>query len=189
MLEQIGELQAQVDRIQDEAEEFKKNIDILASKKEASQAQLESVETHLRDAKEKASVQVNKIEELQFQLDLAIFDKANLANELEAAKSEVAVANIKVDAKVSQFKVDVEDIQEQAKSMVDHARWQARREALEGVHARDFDIPAEIENAKAEEARARKLAFPEEDSKSLSESEGREDPEGGDAASDEDQAT
>ncbi|XP_070039653.1 uncharacterized protein [Nicotiana tomentosiformis] len=187
-LEQIREIQAQVDTIQAEAEEFKKNMDILASKREVAQAQLESIETQLRAAKEKASVQVKKIEELQSQLDLAISDKANLANELEAAKSEVSMANIKADAKVSQFKVDVEAIQAQAKSMVDHARWKAR-EALEGVHAQDFDILAEIENAKAEEARARKLAFYEEDSESLSESEGGEDPEGEDATSDEDQAT
>ncbi|XP_070049457.1 uncharacterized protein [Nicotiana tomentosiformis] len=122
-LEQIGELQAQVDTIQAEAEEFKKNIDIFASKREAAQAQLESAETHIRATKEKASVQVKKIEELQSQLDLAISDKANLSNELEAAKSEVVVANTKADAKVSQFKVDVEAIQAQAKNMVDHARW------------------------------------------------------------------
>ncbi|XP_019225325.1 PREDICTED: uncharacterized protein LOC109206910 [Nicotiana attenuata] len=135
-LEQIGELQKQVDTIRAEAEEFKKNMDILASKKEAAQTQLESTEIQLRAAREKASVQVKKIDELQSQL-------ANLANELEAAKSEVAVANTKAHAN----------------------------------------------NAKVEEARAQKLAFPEEDSDSLSESEGGEDPEGGDVASDEDQAT
>lgn len=122
-------------------------------------------------------------------MDLASSNKANLANELEAAKSEVAVANSKADSKVAQFKVDVEAIQAQAKSMVDHAWWQALREALEGVHAQDFDILTEIKNTKKEEDRARKLAFPEEDSESLSESEGGEDPYGGDATSDEDRAT
>nr|XP_033510044.1 uncharacterized protein LOC104088775 [Nicotiana tomentosiformis] len=45
--EQIGRLQTQVDMIQAEAEEFKKNMDILVSKKEIVQAQLESVETQL----------------------------------------------------------------------------------------------------------------------------------------------
>ncbi|XP_070050162.1 uncharacterized protein [Nicotiana tomentosiformis] len=123
--EQIEELREQVDTIQAEAEEFKKNTDILATKKEAAQAQLESAESQLRAVKEKALVQVKKIEKPQSQLDLAISDKANLANELEAAKSEVVVAITKVDAKVSQFKVDVEAIQAQDKSMVDHARWKA----------------------------------------------------------------
>ena len=119
---------------------------------------------------------------------LAISYKANMANKLEAAKSEVVVTNTKAYAKVAQFKVDVEAIQTQAKSMVDHAKWQALREALAGVHAQDFDLLAEIENAKAKETRAQKLAFPEEDSESLRKFEDWENPEGGDAASDEDQA-
>nr|XP_009763805.1 PREDICTED: tropomyosin beta chain-like [Nicotiana sylvestris] len=144
--------QAQVDTIQAEAEEFMKNMDLLASKKEAVQAQLELSETQLRDAKEKTLVQDKKIEELQSQLDSAISGKENLAKELEAAKSEVVVTMTEANGKVAQYKVDVK-------------------------------------NAKAEEARAWKLAFPEEDSKSLSESEGGEDPEDEDVASDEDWAT
>ncbi|XP_070046743.1 uncharacterized protein [Nicotiana tomentosiformis] len=124
--------QAQVDTIQAEAGEFKKNMDILVSKREAAQAQLESAETQLRAAKEKASVQVKKIEELQSQLDLVISNKANLANELEAAKSEVVVANTKADAKVSQFKVNFEAIQAQAKSMADHARWASSKGSPRG---------------------------------------------------------
>nr|XP_009589372.1 uncharacterized protein LOC104086748 [Nicotiana tomentosiformis] len=138
-----------------EAEEFKKNMDILASKKETVQAQLESAEAQLQAAKEKASVQ------------------ASLADELEVARSEVAVA--KSEAK--------------AKGMVEHAKWQARRESLEGVQDQGFDIMAEIEKARVEEAKARKLAFPKEDSESSSESEDGEDPEDGDATSDEDQAS
>ncbi|XP_070057690.1 uncharacterized protein [Nicotiana tomentosiformis] len=186
---QVRQMLEQIDVIQAEAEEFKKNMDILASKKETVQAQLELAETQLQAVKEKASVQVKKIEELQYQLDLAISYKANLANEFEVARSEMVVDNAKADAKVAQFKIDAEAIQAKAKSMVDHAKWQARREALEGVHAQGFDILAEIENDKTEEARARKLAFPEEDSESLSESEDGEDTEDGDATSDEDHAT
>nr|XP_009603898.1 uncharacterized protein LOC104098781 [Nicotiana tomentosiformis] len=47
--------------------------------------------------------------------------------------------------------------------MVKHAKWKSRREPLEGVHARDFDLLAEIENAKIYEAKVRKLAYPEEE--------------------------
>ncbi|XP_070023420.1 uncharacterized protein [Nicotiana sylvestris] len=157
-------------------------MNILASKREAAQEQLESAEIQLRDARKKASVQVKKIKELQSQL-------ANLANELEAAKSKVAVAKTKADAKVAQYKVDVEAIQVHAKSMMDHAKCQARRDALEKVHDQGFDIQAELENAKVEETSARKMAFPDEDTDSLSESEGGEDPEGGDVASNEDHTT
>ncbi|XP_070041395.1 uncharacterized protein [Nicotiana tomentosiformis] len=193
-LEQIGRLNLQVDELMDEEEKFKENMDILASKMEAVQAQLESVEAQLRAAKENASVQIERVKELQSRLDLATSDKASLANELEVARSEVAVAisevteaNKRADAKVDQFRIDVEVNQAKAKSMVEHAKWQAQREALEGVIAQGFDVEFVIENAKAEETRARRLAFPEEDSDSSSESEGGEDPE--DTASDEDQAT
>ncbi|XP_019223659.1 PREDICTED: uncharacterized protein LOC109205408 [Nicotiana attenuata] len=131
---------------------------------------------------ERTSVQAKKIEELQFRL-------ANLANELEVAKSEVAAANTKANATATQYKVDVGAIQALYKIMVDHAKWQARKDALEEVHAQGFDIQAALENAKVEEATARKLAFPEEDSDSLSESEGGEDLEDADAAYDEDLST
>ncbi|XP_070054471.1 uncharacterized protein C4H3.14c-like [Nicotiana tomentosiformis] len=158
-LEQIRRLNSQVDELMTEGEKFKKNMDILASKKEAVQAQLESAEAQLRAAKENASVHIERVKELQSGLDLATSNKASLANELEVAK---------------------------AKSMVEHAKWKARREALEEVSAQGFNDEAENENAKAEENKARRLAIPEEDSDSSSESEGGEDPK--DVASEEDQA-
>nr|XP_016438135.1 PREDICTED: uncharacterized protein LOC107764120 [Nicotiana tabacum] len=176
--EQIGRLQKQVDAIQAEEVECKKNMDILASKKEIVQAQLESAETQLQVAKENASVQIEKIKELQHRLDLAVSDKASLADELEVARSEVAIArsevpeaNKRADAKVAQFRVDV------------------RREALEGVQAQSFDMMDEIEKARVEETMARKLAFPEEDSESSSEFEDREDSEDEDVTPDEDRAS
>ncbi|XP_070049462.1 protein CROWDED NUCLEI 1-like [Nicotiana tomentosiformis] len=139
-----------------------------------------------RDEHEEMAEQIERVKELQSRLDLATSDKASLANELEVVRSEVTEANKRADAKVAQFRIDVEVNQAKAKSMVEHAKWKARREALEEVSAQSFDVEAEIKNAKAEENRARRLAFPEEDSDSSSESEGREDPE--DVASDEDQA-
>ncbi|XP_070053783.1 uncharacterized protein [Nicotiana tomentosiformis] len=184
-LKQIGQLNSQVDELLAEAEKFKENMDVLASKKEAIQAQLELAETQLRAAEENASVQIKKIKELQHRLDLATSDKAGLADELEVARSEVAIArsevavarskvaeaNKRADAKVVQFRINVEVNQAKAKSMVEHAKWHAQREDLEEVNAQGFDVAAEIENAKAEETRARRLAFPEEDSESSSKSE------------------
>ncbi|XP_070037087.1 uncharacterized protein [Nicotiana tomentosiformis] len=109
------------------------------------------------------------------------------AEEHEVAKSEVVMAKTKADKNVAQFKADVEAIQEQARNMVKHARWQSRREAIEGVHAQSFDILAKIENAKECEAKAWKLAYPEEDSEGSEESggsDGAEDPVGDDVAPD-----
>ncbi|XP_070050214.1 uncharacterized protein [Nicotiana tomentosiformis] len=151
-LEQIGRLNSQVDELMAKGEKFKENMDTLASRKEVVQAQLESVEAKLRDAKENASVQIERVKELQNRLDLATFDKASLANELQMARSKVTEANKRADANVAQFKIDVEV--NQTKSMVEHAKWQARREALEEVSAQVFDVEAEIEIAKVEENKA-----------------------------------
>ncbi|XP_070054087.1 uncharacterized protein [Nicotiana tomentosiformis] len=106
--EEHEEMAEQVDGLLAEAEEFKKSIDILASKKEAVQAQLELSDAQLRSAKENASGLIEKMKDLQHRLDLATSDKAGLANELEVARSEVIEANKRADAKVAQFRINVE---------------------------------------------------------------------------------
>ncbi|XP_019236223.1 PREDICTED: uncharacterized protein LOC109216514 [Nicotiana attenuata] len=156
-LEQIKDLQRQIDKVRGEAEEFKECMDILAAQKEVVQVDLDSAESQLRSARDNSTVQANKIEELESNL-------ANLAKELEVARSKAVVANIKAQASATQYKADAEATLAQAKSMVDHAKC--------------FDISAEIEIAWAEETKARGLAFPEEDSENLSESGGGKDSEG-----------
>ncbi|XP_070039857.1 uncharacterized protein [Nicotiana tomentosiformis] len=176
-IEQIGQLNSQVDALLAEAEEFKRCMDNRASKKEAVEAQLELSDAQLRSAKENALGLIEKMKELQHRLDLATLDKADLAKELEVARSEVIKANKRADAKVAQFRIDVEVNQAKSASMFEHAKWQARREALEEVRAQGFDVGAEIELARAEENEARRLAFPEEDSDDSGESEDEDDAE------------
>nr|XP_016467644.1 PREDICTED: interactor of constitutive active ROPs 3-like [Nicotiana tabacum] len=122
-LDQIEQLQVEVDVVKAEAEEWKRNMDRLASEKEATRAQLTSVEVQLRTTKEKALVR-------------------------------------------------------------------PKREALEEIHARGFDLSAKINDAKVLEAMTRKLAYPKEEdseeSEDSGESEGGRDPEGDDAVPDED---
>nr|XP_009594334.1 tropomyosin, muscle-like [Nicotiana tomentosiformis] len=149
----------QVDTIQAEAEEFKKHMDLVTSEKEVVQAQLALVEAQLRVAKEKTLVQAKKIEELQSEVNSVVSREESLAKESEVAKSEVVVVETKANAKVAQFKVDVEVIQAQDKIMV--------------------------ENKKPGPG---KLDFPEDDSEILTKYEGGEDPEDEDASTSEDQA-
>ncbi|XP_070055438.1 uncharacterized protein [Nicotiana tomentosiformis] len=167
-LDQIEQLQVEVDTVKAEAEEWKRNMDRF---------------------KEKALVHAKIIEELQSQLSSAVSGQENLAKELEAAKSEVTVVKAEADERVAQHKADAEAAQNQVRNIVEHTKWQSRREALEGVHARGFDLLPEIENAKVFEAKAKKLAYPEEEdsdgSKDSGESEGDGDPKGDDAAPDE----
>ncbi|XP_070049503.1 uncharacterized protein [Nicotiana tomentosiformis] len=142
-LDQIEQLQVEVDLIKAEAGEWKKNMDRLASENETARAEFASAEVQLQAAKEKTSAQAKKLEELQSQLNLAIFGQENLAKELEAAKLEVVVFRAEADDRVAQHKADAEVARDQARNMVKHANWQSRREALDRVYARDFDLLAE----------------------------------------------
>ncbi|XP_070033062.1 uncharacterized protein [Nicotiana tomentosiformis] len=107
-IKQIGWLNSQVDALLAEAEKFKKCMDNLASRKETVEAQLELSDAQPRSAKENALGLIEKMKELQHHLDLASLDKADLAKELKVARSEVVEANKRVDAKVAQFRIDVE---------------------------------------------------------------------------------
>ncbi|XP_070036024.1 uncharacterized protein [Nicotiana tomentosiformis] len=61
--EVIRQLRAEVDVVKSEAEEWKKNMDHLASEKETARTQLASAEVQLRSLKEKTLVQAKNIEE------------------------------------------------------------------------------------------------------------------------------
>ncbi|XP_070048873.1 uncharacterized protein [Nicotiana tomentosiformis] len=78
-IEQIGQLNSQVDALLAEAEEFKRCMDNLASKKEAVEAQLELSDAQLRSAKENALGLIEKMKELQHRLDLATLDKSRFS--------------------------------------------------------------------------------------------------------------
>ncbi|XP_070046749.1 COP1-interactive protein 1-like [Nicotiana tomentosiformis] len=173
-LDVIGKLREEVDTVKAEAEAWKKNMDRLASEKEAARAQLTSAETQLRNLKEKALVQAKKIEEFQSRLGSVTSDRERLATELAAAKSEVKTAKANADEMVAVYRSDIEASQVRAKEVAkatqaranwvaEHAKCQSRRETLEEIHARGFDLTAEIENAKELEVEARVLAFPDDD--------------------------
>ncbi|XP_070032573.1 uncharacterized protein [Nicotiana tomentosiformis] len=185
-LDMIGQLCAEVDAVKAGAEKWKKNMDRLAYEKEVSRAQLASVEAQLRSSKERALVQAKNIEEFQSRLGSVTSDREILASELGAAKLEDEIAMDNVDATVSIYRSDSEAAQVRAKEVaeaaqareiwvVEHAKCQTRRGTLEDIHARGFDLSAEIKDAKELEAKARVLAFPDDDdtgSMSGSESEG-----------------
>nr|XP_033515631.1 protein maph-9-like [Nicotiana tomentosiformis] len=176
--DRIDKLRAEMDIVKAETDEWRGRMDRLASEKE------------LRAAKERAEVQIKKVEELQSRLGSAVSDRESLAKELRTAKSEVIVVKAEADEMVAQYKAHAEAAQDLVKTIVEHIKWQSRREALEEVHFRGFDLSAEIKNAKVLEAEARKLAYAEEEdseeSEDLGKSEGGGGPEGDDAAPDED---
>nr|XP_033508378.1 uncharacterized protein LOC104119895 [Nicotiana tomentosiformis] len=108
-------------------------------------------------------MQAKKVEELQSRLSSAASDRKIMAKELETAKSVAAVGKADADEMVAQYKADAEAAQDRLKDIVEYEKWQSRREALEEIHARGFDLSAEIEIAKGLEAEVKKLANPEEE--------------------------
>ncbi|XP_070039853.1 uncharacterized protein [Nicotiana tomentosiformis] len=139
-------------------------MDRLAAEKEAARAQLSSAESQLQGMKEKSSVQERNIEELE----------ARLASELAKAKSEAEKAKAEVDAFMAVYRADAEAAQVQAIEATETAQtrayWvdglakcQSRRETLEEIHARGFDLTEDIKKAKNLEFDARALAFYDDD--------------------------
>nr|XP_016493963.1 PREDICTED: protein CROWDED NUCLEI 4-like [Nicotiana tabacum] len=110
-----------------------------------------------------------KIEELE----------AKSAVELAKAKSEVeaSVSSYRDDAEASNTRVEKISIAAEVKlsCALNHAIRQTRRETLDEVHARGFDLSADIEKAKTLEEEAAALLSDDEDSASGYESGGDED--------------
>ncbi|XP_070033085.1 KNR4/SMI1 homolog [Nicotiana tomentosiformis] len=181
----IRQLREEVDIMKAETLGWKEGMDRLAVEKEAVRAQLSSAESQLQGMKERSSVQARKIEELE----------ARLTFELAKAKSEAEKAKAEADAFVVVYRADAEAAQVQArkaaKTAQTRAYWidelskcQSRRETLEVIHARGFDLAEEIKKAKKLEAEARDLASDDDDDDddSKSGSESREDLDGEEAA-------
>ncbi|XP_070039914.1 uncharacterized protein [Nicotiana tomentosiformis] len=135
--------------------------------------------------KEKSSAQARKIEELEARLASAF------------AKAEKAKADI--DAIVAVYLADAEAVQAQAREaaetaqtrahwVVELAKCQSRRETLEEIHARGFDLTEEILKAKELEADVGALAF-DDDDESKSRSESGEEPDGEETAPGDNQET
>nr|XP_016463228.1 PREDICTED: uncharacterized protein LOC107786288 [Nicotiana tabacum] len=78
---------------------------------------------------------------------------------------DAMVAVYRSDAEAAQVRAKevAEAAQARANWVAEHAKCQSRRETLKEIHARGFDLTAEIENAKELEAEARVLAFPDDD--------------------------
>ncbi|XP_070038783.1 uncharacterized protein [Nicotiana tomentosiformis] len=125
--------------------------------------------------KEKSSSQEKKIAELE----------ARLASKLEKAKSKAEKAKAEANAIVAVYRADAEVAQVQAREasktaqtraywIAELAKCQSRRETLEEIRARDFDLTEEIIKAKELEADIGALASDDDDdddeSKSGSES-------------------
>ncbi|XP_070040794.1 uncharacterized protein [Nicotiana tomentosiformis] len=147
----------------------------------------EEVEIQLQGMKDKSLTQARKIEELE----------ARLASELDKAKYEAEKAKAEADTIVAVYQADAKSAQVQAREVADTtqtraywiaelARCQSRRETLEEIHARGFDLT----KAREHEAKVGALATSDDnddDDGNKSGSKNREDLDREEAAPGEDQ--
>ncbi|XP_019246642.1 PREDICTED: uncharacterized protein LOC109226311 [Nicotiana attenuata] len=93
------------------------------------------------------------------------------------SEAEAFESSYRADAKAANTRAQEISITAEVKlsCALYHARWQSRREPLEEVHARGFDLSADIERAKTLEEEAAVLLSDDEDSASGFESGGDED--------------
>ncbi|XP_019257949.1 PREDICTED: myosin-14-like [Nicotiana attenuata] len=147
--ERIEQLREEGNMMKAETLGWKQNMDRLASEKEVARAQLSSAVSQLQDIQEKNSAQAKKIEELE----------ARLATELAKAKSEAEKAKADAEAIVAVYRSDTKASQVQAREsteaaqtralwIAEFAKCQSRRETLEEIHARGYDLTDEIRKAK-----------------------------------------
>ncbi|XP_019224774.1 PREDICTED: uncharacterized protein LOC109206408 [Nicotiana attenuata] len=123
----------------------------------------------LQSVKEESLARSCKIEELE----------AKFVDQLAKAKSdaEAFVSSYRADAEAANIRAQEISTATEVKWScgLDHARRQSRRETLEEVHARGFNLSADIEEAKTLEEEAAAFLSDNEDSTSGFESRGDED--------------
>ncbi|XP_019262452.1 PREDICTED: uncharacterized protein LOC109240277 [Nicotiana attenuata] len=158
-LEVIGQLRGEVDQVKTDCHRWKENMDQLAADKEAALAQLDSAETQFRGIKPKNLAQTKKIEELEAKL-------AKAGVEVAEARAKVERMKAKADKTIIVYLREAEAVQEELREASDRekqsndlAKCQSRRETLEEIHARGFDLIAEVAQAKAQEIDARFLVY------------------------------
>ncbi|XP_070034474.1 uncharacterized protein [Nicotiana tomentosiformis] len=166
---------------------WKESMDRFAAEKEDGRAQLSSVKSQLRGMKGKSSTQANKIKDLEARLD-SEFAKAKSEAEKAKTEAEAIVVIYRADAEAAQVQAreTAETSQTQAHWIAELAKCQSRRETLEEIHARGFDLTDEIIKAKEHEDDVRVLASSyDDDDGSKSGSKNGEDLDGEEASPEE----
>ncbi|XP_070039696.1 uncharacterized protein [Nicotiana tomentosiformis] len=120
-----------------------------------------------------------EVEEFKKSMDILASKKEAVEAQLELSDAQLRFAKENALGLIEKMKELQHRLDLSTSDKADLAKEleQARREALEEVRAQGFNIGAKIEVARAEENKARRLAFPEEDSDDSGESEDEDDAE------------
>nr|XP_033515272.1 uncharacterized protein LOC117279777 [Nicotiana tomentosiformis] len=117
-------------------------------------------------------------DDLRAQLSSVVAEWDALRSEYEALKSKLDTTSADVDKMMAQYKADVEASETRLKTKAKYMKLLSRRETLEEIQARGFDLSVKIEEAKRLKAEKKEL-YEAEGSK------GSEGSEGSDGSGDE----
>ncbi|XP_019251391.1 PREDICTED: uncharacterized protein LOC109230337 [Nicotiana attenuata] len=158
LIEQVQQRVKNIEQLREEAKMkvaetlgWKQNMDRLASEKDTARAQLFFAKRQIQSMKEESLARAKKIEELE----------VRLAAELAKATSEAEGVKADAEAVKSVYQADAEAAHARAKEISDVAQ----------IHARGFDLTADIESAKVLEGEAKDLLSDDDGSGSSSGSE------------------
>ncbi|XP_070055211.1 uncharacterized protein [Nicotiana tomentosiformis] len=157
----IDQLQAEMNELKTLTVMLRSRMDLLASKNKAIKEKLALVKDQLRVAKDKADKWSRLNDELREQLDSTMLKRDDLDREYNALKSKLDSASIdcsEVEEMLSQYKTDVEIAEARLITKAEFVKRLSRRETLEKIQ---FDLSAEIEEAKRLEAEAKEQYKPE----------------------------
>ncbi|XP_019246300.1 PREDICTED: uncharacterized protein LOC109225947 [Nicotiana attenuata] len=150
-IELIDQLQAEMNEVKASTEALRSKMDLLVSEKEATKEDLASSKDQLRVMKDKADKWSRLNDELQAQLDSAISERDALGQEYTGLKSKLVAASndsFEVQDMLPQYKNNVEIVEAHLITKDEYVKWLSRKETLEDIHARGFDLSAEIEEAR-----------------------------------------
>ncbi|XP_070002526.1 uncharacterized protein [Nicotiana sylvestris] len=161
--EELERLWGEVGQVKHEFNELKAQVDAQVATKEGALAKDSTLEVQIWNAHANDFVRMNMITRLESELLKA---KAEVVN----ARAEAVMSHAKADQKLAAYLKGVVDARAELRKALnressnkEYVRCISRRETLEEIHARSFDLLEEIKKAKAEEYDAKFLLSYAED--------------------------
>ncbi|XP_070011204.1 uncharacterized protein [Nicotiana sylvestris] len=163
--EMLERLRGEANQVNSECNDLKAQIDAHVAAKRNTLAKASALEIQLRNAREGDSVQASRIAKLEI-------DLLKMKAEVVDARAEAEEVRAKADKKVAIYLKDTDEAHTKLREASDresrsneYARCKSRRETLEEIHGKGFDLSEEIEHAKVDEFDTMFLVSDVEDNK------------------------
>ncbi|XP_070015898.1 uncharacterized protein [Nicotiana sylvestris] len=162
-IEELEHLWGKVGQAKCELNELKARVDAQVAAKEDALTKASALEVQIHNAHANDSIRVNIITRLESEL---LKVKVKVVN----PQAEAVISRTRADQKVPTYLKGAAYARAELRESLDHdnnskeyVKCKSRRETLEKIHARGFDLSEEIEQAKAEEHDATFLLSDAED--------------------------